>query len=202
MTAPFVILGTPRSRTAWLAKFLAFEGRKVLHEPSIDFRSINDLYALLQNHSVAGIVDSTMTFRWRDVLTAAPAARIVLVHRPPSDVIASFMRTGVFAGQRAAAQVRLGRLLRSLSDAIEDLWASEAVLSVPFEELNARHVCDRVFRYCLGEPMPERWWRILRAENVQADIRDVFRRAEANADGIRAVYPEIEPVGADAWQSR
>ena len=187
MDAPFIVLGTPRSRTAWLAKFLAFEGRKVLHEPSIEFRSINDLYALLADRSVAGIVDSMLTFRWRNL----PFTRIVVVHRPMNEVVGSFMRSGIFAGDMAGGQARLVTMLRKLDVAIDELRADAPVLTVPFASLGWMGVSDQVFRHCLGEPLPDEWWDRWRTVNVQADVHECRRRAEANAAGLRAVYPEI-----------
>jgi hypothetical protein len=204
-TSPFVILGTPRSRTAWLAKFLAFEGRRVLHEPSTDFRSIDDLYDLLEDPSVAGIVDSMLTFRWRDVLVAAPDARIVVVHRPLHDIVDSFMRTGIFKHDVARNQSRLNIMLRKHEKAMVDLMYSATVLAVPFADLASREFADRVFRYCLRERLPEGWWERWRNVNVQADVHESASRAAANRDGLMAVYPEIEEADWEemgSWLSR
>ena len=62
----FMILGTPRSRTAWLAKLLSFGGVECIHEPSIDFKSLDDLQTFLQRPDT-GAADSLMTLLWRDV---------------------------------------------------------------------------------------------------------------------------------------
>ena len=191
MTAPFVILGTPRSRTAWLAKFLAFEDRWVLHEPSITFQNLNMLHNLLNERTLAGIVDSMLTFRWRDVLASRPDARIVVVHRPMDEVVASFMRTGIFADDMAGGQARLVQILRKIEAEIDNLRADAAVLSVPFAQLGWLAVAEQIFTHCLGEPLPDKWWDRWRTVNVQADVHECRRRAEANADGVRAVYPEV-----------
>ena len=189
MTAPFVILGTPRSRTAWLARFLAFEGRTVLHEPSIEFGSINDLYELLTYRAIAGLADSMLTLRWRDVINAASETRIVVVFRPHAEVIASFASLGL-------ADARVSRMLDRLAVAIDELTASVPVLTVPFAALAAEATADLVFRYCLREPLPKDWWLRWRNVNVQADLPDVFRRALANAAGLRTVYPELTGLEA------
>lgn len=192
MTSPFVILGTPRSRTAWLAKFLAFEGRHVLHEPSADFRSLDELYSLLDNPLVAGIVDSMLTFRWRDILVAQPEARLVLVSRDKSGVIASLMRTGIFIDHIAENQLRLMKMLQKHACAMEELRGDAVVLSVPYSALSEYHVADQVFRYCLREPLPLEWWQRWRHTNVQVDVHEIRRRAIENIAGLRAVFPELD----------
>ena len=201
MTAPFVILGTPRSRTAWLAKFLAFEGRRVLHEPSTDFRSVNDLYALLEDRLLAGISDSMLTLRWRDVVNAAPEARIVVVFRPHDEIMMSLTHLFICnSGQQSAEpldhrireyQRRVDRLLHQIATAIDEMSASVPVLTVPFSALDAEATADLVFRYCIREPLPPEWWHAWRGENVQADFGASLARAAANAEGLRAVYPEL-----------
>lgn len=180
---PFYVLGTPRSRTAWLAAFLSTEDRVCMHEPSRTMRDLEELTALLMNPAAA-VSDSLLSLRWRHVVGVAPGARIVVVKRPLAHVAASFVHLGV---RDRRLQVRLGRL----SDALEELRCSAPVLWVPYETLAREATCALVYEYCRGVSVPDGLWEQFARVNVQVDFAAAMAEAAANAGGMRKLFPEL-----------
>lgn len=179
--APFVILGTPRSRTAWLAKFLSYGDVTCHHEPSVHFRSLADLSSLLRSPNT-GASDSMMTLLWPEILFLAPNVKMVVVTRPMGEVLDSVKRMRV--------SVPLVRsLLARIVGAVEEIKRSGFdALFVDFCDLEKEDVCARLFEHTLGLPFDREWWLSWRDVNVQTPIGQRIIDAARNADGIRAVY--------------
>lgn len=180
---PYFILGTPRSRTAWLAEFLSRPGRQCVHEPSRFFCEAADVfrYAL---QPAAAASDSLLTFRWRLLLEAAPDARIVVVRRPVEDVVESFARKG-WAPPGLVASVR------RLWSEVEGMCEVAQVLSVPFAALGRQDVCSTVYEYCHETPTPAGHWERLSGQNIQADIAEVARQMAGRSEQVGRVFPEL-----------
>lgn len=197
---PFVILGTPRSRTFWLSRFMSYAGRSVLHEPSVNFGDLSDLSWLLNTDTVAGVVDSMLTFRWHDIVRFRPATRIVVVERLRHQVIASFMRTGIFNGHMAPSNHRLAELLYMHGLAMDALRREVPHLYVPYSMLGELHTLDLIWRYCglPGDGVPMAWSNEWVDQRIEADIPATFARAAENAAGMRSVYPEIAHLDESA----
>ncbi len=181
MTRPYFVLGTPRSRTAWLAAFLSTRERPCQHEPSRSLRSHADLLALLRTPDLAAS-DSALTFRWRDIRRESPGARIVVVRRPLGEVIESAAAAGLPPATAA---------LRRLNHELDLLCRAAPVLSVPFHRLVGQTTCEMVFKFCNGAAPPPGHWAMWRDRNIQADISAVMEAARDNIAGIRAVFPEM-----------
>lgn len=161
MSAPFVVLGTPRSRTAWLAKLLSYRGRICEHEPSRHWRKPDDLFRALDRGSAA-IADGTLTYRWREILRHRSDARLLVVWRKPEEVVESFAQNGL-------RHVGLLPMLRALDDEIEAIMDAKVALVVTAESLSDRTKCGVVFEHCLGKPMPFHRWDHFRDQRIVAD---------------------------------
>lgn len=185
---PFVILGMPRARTAWLAQFLSYGERVCLHEPSRNWAGADDLHAALDNGF--GLSDSMLTLRWRDIAVHVPAAPVVVVHRSKGDVLSSFRRAGLWHD-------RLPAVLNAIDHAIDDLTdALPAALHVPFDAMHQHDVCARVFTHCLGGVMPFAHWHEWRDQKVLADAGQHISDGLKNVAGVRALYPELMELAA------
>lgn len=176
--APFVVLGLPRSRTAWLAAFLSHGGWTCHHEPSVGFRDLSDLTALLDTPRT-GVSDSGLTLLWRHVVVACPDVRIVAVRRFLPDVIASGRRVGLSGGEW---------ILPRIEKALCEVEALPGTLHVAYADLDRRDVCDNLFRFCLDMPLPDAWWERFRETNIQADIAAVAKKVAENLGGMQRVF--------------
>lgn len=187
MSRPFVIVGTPRSRTTWLSQLLTFEGWECLHEPSLGFRSLEDLKALLDRPNT-GSADALMTFLWRDILTFRPDTRFVVVRRPIPDVLRSFARLGpVPAGSKEIAEAieAQAKLITELPGSIE----------VSFETLGNPRTVQRLVKHAIGHTIPEGRLSEFQARRIQCSIAAKEAQVEANREGFARVYgPHLSRV--------
>jgi hypothetical protein len=124
----FCVLGTPRSRTTWLSRFLDCE-----HEPSRRWLDVEDIGA----YFAAGgqCVDSGLTLHWRAVL--ASDARVIAVERPFDEVLKSTQNLGI---------TQVEWMLRRIYDAVEGLRAHVPV--IPYGELNEN--LHNIYQFCTG----------------------------------------------------
>lgn len=180
---PFFVLGTPRSRTAWLAAFLSAPGRPCLHEPSVHLQTQDDLLALLRA-PWAAISDSGLTVRWRDIARERRGARVVVVRRPIGDVAESLDKIGL-----GGAHVL--PMLRRLDREIEMMAGRMPVLLVPYRRLSDQATCEAVYEFCHGWPAPEGHWAEWAPRNVQADVAATVKAVLTNQDGIRRLFPSL-----------
>lgn len=179
-TTPFVVLGMPRSRTAWLSKVLSYGGFICLHEPSPDFRDLADLINLLHAPNV-GISDSGLTLLWRQIVAARPDVRIVAVRRPIADVIDSCHAVGLHG-----IEGNIERIERALTEVEQ----RPGTLCVDYDDLNHFDCVATIFAFCLRQALPLDRWSHYQDLNIQADVGQTFERVAANIVGIRRVFGE------------
>lgn len=88
---PFLIVGYPRSRTAWLSNYFTSNGIKCHHELSLDHKS-DKIEEILGNCD--GNSDSGMAFMsdWVIRQVNSGKMRILFIDRPKSDVIESLSK--------------------------------------------------------------------------------------------------------------
>lgn len=179
MTSPTIILGMPRSRTAWLSAFLSTPDRPFLHEPSVHWHGLHDLRTFLSNADAAAC-DSGLTLFWRDILAFRPDVTLIVIHRSEQAVFASLIDAGIPLPRDII------RRLRVLSDATAEA-SMRAKFSADFDELKNPFSLRNLYRTAIGHECPDGWlqhWQDLR---VQANWRARFLAAESNAEGFPAV---------------
>lgn len=182
---PFLILGLPRSRTAWLARFLTYRDWHCGHEELLRCRSFDDLRSWLAQ-PCTGSAETVAAPFWRLIPKLAPHARIVVVRRPVDEVVASLMRFGLFdaAGLTAAMRRAAAKL-----DQVEARLPG--VLRVDYADLADEATCARLFEHCLPYPHDPAWWAACDRVNFQIDLRQMMRYFTAHR-------PQIEKLAAQA----
>jgi hypothetical protein len=177
--APFLVLGLPRSRTAWLSRFLNYGDHHCGHEQARYWRSLDDAKAYLGQSCIGTCETAVMPF-WRLLDHIAPCAKIVIVRRPVHEVFSSLTALDIgFDG--AALRAALKRLDRKL-DQIEA--RCDNVLSVKFADLAHEETCRAVWEHCLPYPFDHAHWAALEAVNIQCDMRAMMRYAVAHAQPL------------------
>lgn len=182
---PFLVLALPRSRTAWLARFLSYRDYRCAHEQARTLRSLEDAQAWLAQ-DFTGTAETSVARWWRLIPVLRPQVRVVLVRRPVEQVVASLLRLDMrdIGGFNEARLWReMGRLDRAL-DRIERGLAG--VLSVRFADLADPETCRRVWEHCLPYPFDRGWWAEQAAVNVQCDMPSLMRYARAHAGQLAA----------------
>lgn len=173
MTAPFLVMALPRSRTAWLSKLLSYGEWHCGHEEVRHMRNLDDVRAWL-SQPCTGTAETSIAPWWRLIQKIAPDARIVVVRRPVAEVLDSLSRVCSFDAQIMASGLR--RLDAKL-DQIETRLKN--VVSVRYEDLSSEATCRRVFEHCLPYQHVHEWWALLDKANIQVSMGSLIRYAEA-----------------------
>lgn len=171
LSRKFFVLGLPRSRTAWLARFLSYGEFHCGHEDLRHLRSLDDVRAWMSQPFV-GSSETAAAPWWRLIARYAPHARIVVVRRAPADVVESLLRIPGLIFDRPHLEALVRRLDRKL-DQIEGRMAN--VLSVSFDDLNNEETCARVFEHCLPYGHDSAHWARFAPLNIQADMRALMQ---------------------------
>jgi hypothetical protein len=174
---PFVILALPRSRTAWLSRFLSYGDWSCGHEELCRMRSMDDVRAWL-SQPCTGTAETGAAPFWRML----PAnVRVVVVRRPVADVISSLSRLPLPLDMPAVATA-----MRRLDQKLDQIEARlPGVLSVQFSDLAREETCARIFEHCLPYPHDPAWWKQWDATNVQINMRALARYYIANQGALR-----------------
>ena len=180
MSPPFVVFSLPRSRTAWLARFLTYGPWECGHDEIRHCRSLDDIKAWLSQPCVGSVETACAPF-WRLLVALRSDARVVVVRRPVGEVVDSLMRLelGCFeAGALTAAMQRLDRKLEQIERRMPD------VLSVTYADLADEATCAAVFEHCLGLPHDPAWWAAAAVVNIQINMAHCIRYYVAHASQI------------------
>ena len=184
---PFVVLALPRSRTAWLSRFLTYGDWMCGHEELRHTRSLDDVTAWFSQPNI-GTAETAAAPWWRLLDRFAPGARILIVRRPVSEVVDSLMNIPGLSFDRAVLERTIAKLDRKL-DQIEA--RCDNVLSVNFDDLNDEMVCAIAFEHCLPHAHDPEHWARLAPVNVQIDMPALMRYAQA-------YQPALDKVAAIA----
>jgi GNAT superfamily N-acetyltransferase len=179
MSAPFLILGLPRSRTFWLSRFLSYAGWDCSHDRAPFVRSVDDLKSWLSMEDV-GSTETAAAPWWRLARHYRPDLKIAVVRRDRREVIERLMAFGYF--DRAKLVAIMGRYDRALDSAAR----ARGCLSVGFDELREEATCARLFEHCLELPFDRAWWANLAGQNLQTNLRTQIAYVLAHQPQITA----------------
>lgn len=174
MTAPtqalnFIILGLPRSRTAWLAHFLSYGEWLCLHEEARHWRSMEDIKVLAAMPCL-GLCETSIAQFWRLI---PPGWKVVIVRRPPVEVEASLAKLGCNMSLVRPWLVRQDQKLSQLA------VRRPNVVQVQYDEILLESTCKAIFEYCLAKPFDRQWYSRLAHVNIQCDFPRLARYVSA-----------------------
>ncbi len=191
MKPGFIVYALPRSRTAWMSKFLSYGGWGCWHEQAIFMRRIEDFQTLLSWPRI-GTVETALAPGWRLLHHYHPEINCVVVKRPIEEVVQSMMATdlkGVATYERHSLTKILEYGDRMLDDVIKNL----PCLTLDFADLATQDGCAALFEHCLPFKFDKTWWEERRAENVQVDVAEYVRYYHENR-------PEIDGFKKLCWR--
>ena len=181
---PFLVLGLPRSRTAWLSKFLSYGPWICGHEEIRHLRSLEDVTSWFMQPFI-GTAETMGVLWWRLVPELVPGCRIVTVRRPLEEVLESVTRLGI------PPETGLSEKLRRLDAKLDQVEARlPEVVSVRYQDLAHAETCKRVFEHCLLTPFDLAWWEYWNSIRVQADFRASLRYWYAHLSQLMKVAME------------
>jgi hypothetical protein len=193
---PFVVFSLPRSRSAWLSRFLTYGEWMCGHEELRHMRSLDDVQAWFSQPNI-GTAETAGAPWWRLLDRFAPDARVLVVRRPRNEVAESLMNIPGTQFDRAALDSILLKLDRSL-DQIEARLPN--VLSASFDSLNEEDTCAAVFEHCLQQPHDLDHYARLAPVNIQINMPALMRHYAAYAPAMEklALIAKHETIAAFA----
>lgn len=170
MIRPFVIFAMPRSRSAWLARFLTYGDWHCGHDELRHCRSFDDVSSWLALPCTGTIETGAASF-WRLLPRYCPEARVLTLRRPVPEVVASLRRGGLpFEDE---VMIPLMRRHERKLDQIEQRMPN--VMSVEFSELADEQKCAAVFEHCLPYRHDHAWWQAVAGVNIQISLMQMAR---------------------------
>ncbi len=180
--AKFMVLALPRSRTAWMAEWLSFDGRfAVGHDLAVECSDLQDFEDGID--AVDGTIETGAVLGWRLLRAWYPELRLATVHRPVNEVLTSFAKLGLGMPNASDMEAR-AQMLSALS-------REPGVQTLAFGDLNLEAPAARLWEHLLGIDWDFEWWRDCCGRNVQIDMAARLRRLAANAPGLDRLKLEI-----------
>lgn len=198
MRTPFVVFSLPRSRSAWLSRFLTYGEWSCGHEELRHMRSLDDVRAWF-SQPCTGTAETAGAPWWRMLERFAPEARVLVVRRPAAEVVESLLKVPGCAFDREALARHIVRLDRKL-DQIEARLQN--VMSVAFAELDQEAVCAKAFEHCLPYPHDHDHWAKWSGQNVQCDLRAMIRYVDAYRDPLERLAQQAKQQTIAAMSRR
>ena len=167
---PFIIYALPRSRTAWLSRFLSYGKTTCYHEQGRFIRSAEDVRLWFQQEDV-GVADTLSPSWWRLIQHYRPDVSVVVIRRPIEEVLASMLRLDLGFRAEVLEPVlrRQDRRLKQITDTVP------GVLEVSFKQLEEESWCRKIFEHCLPYPYDSAWWSLLSKLNIQCNMAEITR---------------------------
>lgn len=178
---PFFVLALPRSRTAWLARYLSAWPTRVAHDLTIQAASAGEYVRTLKN-GYDGTVETAAMIGWDAIQYHFPGARVAVVLRPVDEVLDSFARNGITASKEE---------LTARAQMLGQIASIAGVHVTTFAALD--HYFDRqqLFTFCTGRKLDPEWDADWAMRNVQIDLRARFEELAANAQRIQRLKDDV-----------
>ncbi len=172
---PFAVFSLPRSRSAWVARFLTYGDWLCGHEEIRHCRSLDDAKSWLAQ-PCAGSAETSGAPFWRLLLKWHPDVRIAIIRRPVGEVVASMMALGLGFNEAALLQTmaRLDHKLNQIAARVP------GVLQVDFAALSEEATCARLFEHCLPYKHDPAWWDAVSTVNIQINMALLMRYYRAH----------------------
>lgn len=162
----FFILGLPRSRTAWLANFLTYDGHFCYHEAVNGCSSVDEY-----KYKVKDCGDSTTSVLMFDYEREFPESKIV--------VIDSDVKRSIEFGERVF-KTDMTELMHKANDRLSNVNG----LHIAFDEINER--LGEIWRYLFDSEMDKKRADFLISLNVQ--VNNVF---DINESALNKLNKEV-----------
>lgn len=172
---PTIILGLPRSRTTWLARFLSYGDWHCGHDELRHCRQIEDVKSWLSQPNTLTVETAAAPF-WRLARHLSPTVRFVTIRRDPAEAAHSAVRAGLgddFPSMAASFQ--------RLDHKLEQVERHTGCRSFRYHDLIREEVCADLFEHCLPYHHGSARWASLDREHIQTDAAALCRYVQAHA---------------------
>lgn len=172
MTTPFVVFALPRSRTAWVSRYLSYADWSCCHEEVRHARSMEDVTAWF-SQPCTGTVETAAAPWWRFLRDRD--VKVATIRRPVAECVDSMMRLGVLFDE-----AKLIGILTKQDHKLDQIeHRLPGVLSLGFGELSSEDSCRTLFEHCLPYRHDHDWWQAMAPVNLQVNMMALMRHYAA-----------------------
>jgi len=185
----FLVLSLPRSRSAWLSKWLDRPGEPVGHDELIGCGSVAEFTARFSGPgALAGSCETGAMVGWRLLREAMPEAKLAVVRRPVREVEVSLKRFGF--------EPDLEELLArdAMLDAVQGL---PGVMAVQYWTLRDPLTCAQLYTFCTGAPFDPAHWQLYNSVNIQVQAQERLRHLWLNQHHTASLKAEVARRGLE-----
>lgn len=168
---PFLVMALPRSRTAWLSKFMSYGPWVCGHDQIRYFRSLEDVKSWLSQPFI-GSAETLAPGYWRLINRFMPDGRVLIIRRPVPEIVESVLKQGVIGIEPPKLLENMRKMDAKLDQAEQRL---PNCISINFDELNDPEIARIAFEHCTGLPFNIEWYRYWNQINVQVSFDAVTR---------------------------
>lgn len=185
---PFIVLSLPRSRSAWIARFLSYGDMRCGHDLATTCETVKEFTNLL-GAEYAGTAETGAVVGWRAIRRLRPDLKIAVIRRPVDEVYHSLARFGVGSPALMAELSKRDAML-------DEVGRLRGVRSFSFSDLNSVTSCQELFEHCLGSPFDWEWWECLANVNVQVDVPGRLKYLADNRERIEGLKQDAALISA------
>ncbi len=169
---PFIIFALPRSRTLWLSKFLSYRDWRCDHEAAMRLRSIADIRDYFSRPN-RGCAETAAGPGWPLLKYYAPHVSTVVVRRPLDETVSAMLEAGRVGGV-TYDEGRLYKVMAYGNRMLDQISDQRDTLTVAYNDLKSWRTCAQIFERCLPYEFDAKWWRQLKCQNIQVNLRRYF----------------------------
>lgn len=188
MKSPFLILGLPRSGTAWASSLFTVGPAFCFHELSREFETAPEIAGQMfaTPATLVGNSDSGAVLLFRSLVPRLPGARMIYIRRPKLEARAAFVKVSGLPEKLCAGP------FDTFDKLLDEYTVEFPGLTVKFEELFSEDSARAMWRHLAGESsFPQTHWRKMRTLRVEQDERLIREAASGRGENVL-------PTGNDA----
>ena len=181
MVGSFLIIGLPRSGTAWLSALLTCGSVFCQHEVSAFSKTVEDFVRSISStgFNYSGNSDSGAVFILDQIVREVPDIRVVYVHRNTADCIKSFNK--VSGIKRKVLESVFGEMLERISD----FKKTHRVMTVEFSDLGSIHTARDIFAHVApGVELIDAHWRKVSRMRIEQHPELIRNAASVAKDNV------------------
>ena len=182
MSAPYIIYGLPRSRTAWLSMFLTYKDCTCHHEKAMFMRSMQDVRDLFSAPNT-GSAETGAPYGRCLIKWLIPNIKEVVILRPVDECVESLMKID-FEGMFVFDRVKLQKLMEKGRRALDKIAKDPNVLVVNYSDLDKEEIVRHLFEFCLPYEFDREWWGYMKDKNIQVNLKQLFLYRYQNKSAI------------------
>jgi hypothetical protein len=176
----FLILSLPRSRSAWLSRFLSYRNKRCGHDIAPRCGSVAEVVDRLGRYD--GSCETGAMLAHQILRNQLPGTKFVTVRRPVREVIDSLARVGLRADEEIYRRAAM----------LDELERLGGVRTYTYEDLINPACCKEIFEHCLETEFDPLWWASHHELNIQVAMPGWLRMLEENKPNIERLKSEIE----------